>query len=111
MAAFFAKLARTARTMAVTGAYEVAVEAVALRYRVPAAELRRRCQRRPDYVNLKRQALYLVVMGGHSRRAVAKVAKLSPEAVARACRDVEEERDDPEIDRLLDELELRMKRS
>ena len=109
MVAIFSRLARTARTMAVTGAYEAAVTAVALRYGVPAAELRRRCQRRPDYVNLKRQALYLAVIGGHSRREVARVSNLSPEAVARACRDVEEARDNPDIDRLLDELELIMR--
>lgn len=110
MAAILSRLTNAAITMAATAAYEVAVEAVALRRGVPAAELRRRCQRRPDLVNLKRQALYLAVIGGHSRRAIAKIAKLSPEAVARACRDIEEARDDAELDRVLDELELRIRR-
>lgn len=109
MAAFFSRLAKQAQTMATTAVYELSVEAVALRYGVAATELRRRCQRRPELVSLKRQALYLAVMGGHSRRSVATVSRQSPEAVARACRDVEELRDDPELDRLLDELELRMR--
>jgi hypothetical protein len=106
MVALLSKLTVIARTMAATASYEVAVEAVALRWGVPAAELRRRCQRRSDFVNLKRQALYLAVIGGHSRRSIARVSGLSPEAVARACRDIEDARDDPDLDRVLDELEL-----
>lgn len=102
----FHRLAEIARVLAATAAYEAAVAAVALRWRVPAHELRRRCQRRPDLVNLKRQALYLAVMGGHSRRQIARITHLSPEAVARACRNIEEARDDPALDRLLDELEI-----
>jgi hypothetical protein len=105
----FQRLADAARSLAAAASYEAAVEVVALRWRVPAAELRRRCQRRPDYVNLKRQALYLAVMRGHSRRRIAEITGLSHEAVARACRTIEEARDDPQLDRLLDELELEAK--
>ena len=60
-------------------------------------------------VALQRRALYLaVIRGGFSRRRIARVAGVSQEWVARACRAVEDERDDPFLDRLLDELELIM---
>lgn len=106
MAYIFARLTEMARTLAATAAYETAVEVVAVRWQVPPGELRRRCQHRPDLINLKRQALYLAVISGHSRRRIAKVSGLSPELVARACRSIEEARDDSDLDRALDELEL-----
>jgi hypothetical protein len=109
MARAYDRLAEIARVFAATADYETAVESVAKALKVPTAELRRRCQRRPDLVNLKRQVLYLAVMRGHSRRRIGKITGLSHEAVARACRVIEDARDDPELDRLLDELELEAK--
>lgn len=108
MAALIARLATRARNMAATATYELALEVVAKRWRVPVTELRRRGGRRPGLKSLRCQALYLAVMYGHSRRWIARVSGLSPEAVARACREIEEARDDRDLDRVLDELELRM---
>jgi hypothetical protein len=108
MATLFGRLAKRARNMAATASYQAALEAVALQYRVPVAELRRHGGRRPGLKGLRCQALYLAVMHGHSRRWIAEVSGLSPEAVARACRAIEDARDDQDLDRVLDELELRM---
>jgi DNA invertase Pin-like site-specific DNA recombinase len=108
MAALYARLARFARNLAASAAYELALQVVARRAGVPVAELRRRCHGRPLIGNLKRQAVYLTVMAGHSRREIARVTGLSPELVARYCRAIEEARDDPAMDRVLDELELEM---
>lgn len=106
MARAMIRLARLARRFAARAQFELALEMVALRFGVSGAELRRRCLRRPGMVNIRRQALYLAVMSGHSRRAIADATGLSAEAVARACRVIEDARDDPELDRALDELEL-----
>lgn len=108
MAALYDRLARFVRRLAASAAYELALQVVARRKGVPVGELRRRCNRRPDMANLKRQAVYLAVMAGHSRRQIAQVAGVSPELVARYCRAIEEARDDPALDRVLDELELEM---
>ena len=61
---------------------------------------------RRKFLQLRHQAIYLAVMRGYSRRRIAMAAGVSQQAVARACRYVEEARDDPFTDRLLDELEL-----
>lgn len=56
-----------------------------------------------------RAAVYLAVVAfGQSRRLVARVCGLSPEAVAKACRDAEAARDKPDVDRKFDELELEL---
>jgi hypothetical protein len=107
--AFIERLARFARHAAAFATYEVALELVAMRADLPVSELRR-AQRRwgRGYTRSKRQAIYLAVMSGHSRRAVARVAGLSAESVSRYCHEVEDERDDEQLDRLLEELELEM---
>jgi hypothetical protein len=108
MAALYDRLARFVRRFAASAAYQLTLEVVARRNGVPVDVLRRRCGRRPDRANLKRQAIYLAVMAGHSRRQIAEAAGVSPEIVARYCRAIEEARDDPALDRVLDELELEM---
>jgi hypothetical protein len=56
-----------------------------------------------------REALYLAVTAlGQSRRLVARACGLSPQAVAMACREAEDARDAPDIDRQFDELELEL---
>jgi hypothetical protein len=107
--AFIERLARFARHAAAFASYEVALEVVAGRAELPASELRR-CQgrRSDDHLRSKRQAIYLAVMSGHSRRAVARAAGLSAESVCRYCHEVEQARDDAQFDRLLEQLELEM---
>src|SRR5262245_44085061 len=108
MAAILKRLTRYARRLAAIGAYEVALEVVALRACVPTCDLRRRKTWRLGVGDLKRHAIYLAVMNGHSRRDVARAAGVSPELVARYCHQIEEARDDSGVDRMLDELELEM---
>jgi hypothetical protein len=108
MAAIFKRLARNARNLAAIADYEVALEVVALRARVPLSDLRRRRVWRQGLGRLKRLAIYLAVMNGHSRRDVARAAGVSAELVARYCHHIEEARDDVGFDRVLDEMELEM---
>lgn len=107
MAALHARLARFARHLAASAAYQASLEVVALRAGISASVLRQRYPRQ-GLGRLKRLAIYLAVMNGHSRRAVARVAGVSPELVARYCQLIEDARDDARFDRTLDELELEM---
>jgi chromosomal replication initiation ATPase DnaA len=80
---------------------------VARHWQVPPESLRRRYMR-GAVVRQKRQAIYLAVISGHSVRQIGRISGHSHETVARSCRDVEDARDDAELDRVLDELELQM---
>lgn len=106
--AFLMRLARFARSLAATSSYELALAVVARRAGVSVDWLKKRRVKRPPWGHLKRQAVYLAVMTGHSRRAIGRAAGLSPEQVANYCERIEAARDDAQLDRVLDELELEM---
>ena len=106
--ATLARYAADADRLRSMAAYRAALTVISMREKVPPRDLAKRfaCRR---HAQLRGRALYLaVVTYGVSARAVAHAAGLSHELVARACRAIEDKRDDPEMDRLLDELQLEL---
>lgn len=94
------------KDLAAQAAYEASVALVAERSGVSPATLRRPSRRALPLLRLRRSAAYLAVTSfNQSRRAIARAASLSPEAVARACRQIEVERELADIDQFFTTLE------
>ena len=81
-------------------------EAVAAAFAVPADELRASSRRAAGVAFARQCAMYLAhVTMGLSLCAVGRIFHRHRTTAAHACRLVEQRRDDPDIDRLLDMLE------
>jgi chromosomal replication initiation ATPase DnaA len=82
---------------------QVATAAV---FGVPLADLRARSRRRAEVAFARQSAMYLAhVVLGLTYDAVGLSFRRDPTTAAHACRTVEDRRDDPAIDRLLQMLE------
>ena len=80
--------------------------ATAAAFGVPVGELRARSRRSADVAFARQSAMYLAhVVLGLSYGAVGSSFRRDPTTAAHACRMVEDRRDDPAIDRLLQMLE------
>jgi chromosomal replication initiation ATPase DnaA len=81
-------------------------EATAAAFRVPPNELHAPSRRSADIAFARQSAMYLAhVMLGLSYSAVGRLFGRDRTTAAHACRRVEDRRDDPAIDRMLDILE------
>jgi hypothetical protein len=81
-------------------------EAVALAFAVPADELRAPSRRTAGVAFARQSAMYLAhVALGLNCNTVGRMFRRDRTTVAYACQLVEQRRDDPDIDRLLDMLE------
>jgi len=104
-----ARYASTAASIRCRAAYRAALCAIAETEGVPVTQLVKRRRASMISAGLHNRALYLAVTAfGVPARAIARVAGVTECQVRYALRHVEDERDDSSIDRMLDELELRM---
>lgn len=107
MAGLYGRFCARADRLASAAALEVALNAVARREGLPITALKAGAPRPRRIAALRHQALYIAVTHfGRPQRSVARAAGLSHEAVAKACRQIEELREDQAFERMMDELEL-----
>jgi len=101
----YTKFSARADRLASDLALELALSAVARREGLSADDLR--SGRGWRMAGLRRQALYIAVTHfNRPARSVARAAGLSHEAVRKACRLVEQRREDASFERRMDELEI-----
>jgi hypothetical protein len=107
MSALSQNLARRARDLASAAAFEASTVAVSRARAVPVSDMRRKGSnaRAHHIAQAKKEAVYLAVTAfGLPIRAIGRVSGLSAEMVSKACRAVEDARDDYAYDRALDVL-------
>ena len=87
-------------------AYRTALRLAARHLRVPVAQAGTGSARAAS--EARKLAAYLaVVVAAHSRRQVARAMRRDHVIVLRACEEIEERRDDPAFDALMERLERR----
>lgn len=117
-AEFFRRLSRTAEVFVTRCSFEASLTIAAQAHDLDVADLRAAPD--PNAVRYdhgdarrisqaRREALYMTVVHfGRSRRSVKRATGLSHQAVMKSLAAVEERREDPRFDRMLDEIELEL---